>query len=120
MTSAGMLPILFLVTYVLVAFSLLTGLLKFIFKSNEILNILHKMAGPLINALFLVAFLFASFSKMPAIPRIIITFLFILLVYTGLVTGIRKDKPWIIVTHRIMGIVSFALFTMLLIIFVMK
>jgi hypothetical protein len=109
--------VIFLVSYVLVAFAAISGLLKFAFKNNEVLQLLHKMSGPIVNALYLVFFLFAIVGGgvHRFIPRVIITALFIVLVYTGLVTGHRKDKTWVLIVHRILGIGALALFTMLLI-----
>ena len=75
--------ILFLVSCVLVAFSVLTGLFKFAFRENEVLNLLHKMAGPAINVLFLIFFVLSmlSLGQMRLIPRLIIIILFITLTY---------------------------------------
>lgn len=111
--------ILFLVSYVLVAFSVLTGLFKFAFRENEVLNLLHKMAGPAINVLFLIFFVLSmlSLGQMRLIPRLIIIILFITLTYGGTVTAYHKGKSWVLLIHRILGILSFALFTMLLIVF---
>lgn len=111
--------ILFLVTYALVAFSVLTGLFKFAFKENEVLNLLHKMSGPAINVLFLIFFVLSmiSLGQMRIIPRSIIIVLFVTLTYAGAVTAYHRDKSWIMLIHRILGIISFVLFTMLLIVF---
>ncbi len=113
--------VIFLVSYVLVAFATISGLLKFAFKDNEILQLLHKMSGPIVNALYLVFFLFAILGGgvQRFIPRVIITGLFVIMVYAGLVTGHRKDKSWVLIIHRILGIAGLALFTMLLVYFLM-
>ena len=117
MFSSGTMVTLFFVCYVLVLFSTLTGLLKLAFKENEVLEILHRMAGPINNLLYMIFFVVSSFGMVRMIPRMIITALFILLVYAGFVTGNRKDKPWLLIVHRILGVLIFALFTMLLVLF---
>ena len=121
MLGAETIRVVFIVSYILVVFSTLTGLLKIAFKDNEVLMMLHKMSGPLVNLLFLVFFVFASasFGSLGLLRRLIIIAIFICLIYAGLVTGSRKDSPVLLIVHRVLGILSFALFTMLLVVYLM-
>lgn len=105
---------LFLVVFALIAFATLTGLLKFAFKDNEVIGLLHKMTGPAVNLLYLVVFV--ATTKID--PKLFIlgrTLLFVLLVYTGLVTGHYKDSPRIIILHRVLGILTLAMVTGLMV-----
>lgn len=113
MIPSGTITILFYAAYAVVIFASVTGLLKFAFKDNEILQMLHKMAGPVANALFLPFFVLSTLRVDVLKIRLIVTGLFVLLVYTGLVTGAKKDRAWIRVAHQILGLLSFVLFTML-------
>lgn len=112
--------IVFLLSYALVVLATVTGLLKLILKDNELNKTLHKLTGPVVNIVFLIFFFIASLPKMAMLRKLIITVLFISIVYTGLVTGIRKDKPWMIRLHQGLGIFTFVLFTMLLFFFMMR
>ncbi len=110
---------LFLVIFALVAFANITGLLKFAFKDNEVISLLHKMTGPVVNLLYLIVFITSTLL----VPKMFVlgkTLLFILLVYAGLVTGNFKDKPGIIIVHRVLGILTLAISTGLLVMMFLK
>jgi hypothetical protein len=110
--------ILIIVSYVLIFFSTVTGLLKLAFKNNEVITLLHKMSGPVLNGLFLIFFVVSTFyfGAIRVIPRMIIVAVFVTVLYAG-VTGIRKGQQWMLILHRILGILAFSLFTMLLVVF---
>ena len=117
--GAGIGRTLFLLSYLILLVATVTGFLKFVLRENEIIKTLHKITGPSINALFVVFFFLSSLTIDRPIIKGVITALFILLVYTGLVTGRSSEKTWLLQIHRFLGIFSFALGTMLLFLFLM-
>jgi hypothetical protein len=114
-----MLPLMPPPAYAIVVTATLTGLLKYIFQKNNIVKLLHSACGPLANFMFAIYYLFFQWAESGRIQRLILAICFMLLTYTGLVSGksepTRKQKY----VHITLGVfllilISFVFFTFVL------
>lgn len=114
---ANLVPVLFYSCFALVVVAAATGLMKFAFKDNEILVMLHKMVGYIANFAYIALFLILMYAMdNRPLQRMIFTGLFVLLVYTGLVTGPKKDNAIMQIAHKVLGVFTLAGFTVLMVI----
>jgi hypothetical protein len=112
--SSASLRMVMILAYAVVIVATITGLLKFSMKKSDGIRMVHKLTGPLLALLFTGIFFAAGLAPMRLIPRALLTGLFILIVYTALVTGKSDRQPWMLIAHRVTGGAVFVLFTTLL------
>jgi len=114
-----MLGLLLTLSFIAVLFGSLTGILLLPFPENKVVKLLHNTSGPLSNFLFGIYFILFQFHESGPNQRIVLTLCFVLLLYTGIVTGksdLPRNKK---ILHSVLGVVTLLLFSFVFFTFIL-